>query len=59
MSRHPAPRVVSIGELVTIVNIALGNIPVSDCPAGDRDGNGNIVIAELIAAVNNALSGCP
>jgi len=50
---------VSISELVTMVNIALGNRPLADCLAGDRDGNGSIVIAELIAAVNNALNGCP
>jgi hypothetical protein len=50
---------VSISELVTMVNIALGNRPLADCLAGDRDGGGSITIAELIAAVNNALNGCP
>ncbi len=50
---------VSISELVTMVNIALGSRPLADCLPGDRDGGGSIVISELIAAVNNALNGCP
>jgi len=50
---------VSIGELITGVNIALGNTPVSSCEAADADGSGMVVIGELIQAVNNALNGCP
>jgi len=48
----------SISELITLVNIALG-APLAQCPAGDRDGDGEIGIDELVAAVNNALNGCP
>ena len=33
--------------------------PVSACPAFDANGNGEVAINELIAAVNNALNGCP
>jgi Ca2+-binding EF-hand superfamily protein len=40
------------------VNIALGNAPVSSCPAFDRNGDGEVSINELIAAVNAALNGC-
>jgi len=50
---------VSIGEVITGVNIALGNAPVSSCEAFDPDGSGMVVIGELIQGVNNALSGCP
>ncbi len=45
-------------ELITMVNIALGSSLVSTCSAGDADGNGEITINEIIAAVNNALNGC-
>ena len=41
-----------------MVNIALGNAPLSTCIAGDADGSGDITINELIAAVNHALNGC-
>jgi hypothetical protein len=49
---------VTVNELITMVNIALGNSPVSACAAGDADGDGEITINEIIAAVNNALNGC-
>ena len=50
---------VTIDELLKLVNIALGNSALADCPAGDADGSGDITINEIIAAVNNALNGCP
>jgi len=50
---------VTIGELITLVNIALGSRPVSACPAGDVNSDGTIAINEIIAAVGNALNGCP
>jgi YVTN family beta-propeller protein len=49
----------SIGELIIGVNIALGNQPLSACPAFDGDGNGQVGIGELISAVSNSLNGCP
>jgi hypothetical protein len=50
---------VTVNEIITMVNIALGNSPVSACPAGDADNSGDITINEIIAAVNNALNSCP
>jgi hypothetical protein len=50
---------VQINELVTGVGIALGTTPLEDCRAFDRDANGSVDVAELIAAVNAALNGCP
>jgi hypothetical protein len=47
-----------INELVTAVNIALGNAPVATCAAADQNGDGTVAINELIGAVNVALSGC-
>jgi len=49
---------VTIEEVITLVNIALGSSPVSACVAGDANGNGEITVNEIIAAVNNALNGC-
>ncbi len=50
---------VAINELITGVNIALGNAPVSACPSFDANNNGQVGINELIQGVNNALNGCP
>ena len=50
---------VAINELVTGVNIALGNLPLDSCPSFDLNGDGEVAINELIAAVNSALNGCP
>jgi len=50
---------ITIDELVTMVNIALGNGPLSTCTGGDADSSGEITINEIVAAVNNALNGCP
>jgi hypothetical protein len=44
--------------LVTGVGIALGTNPLASCAAFDQDDNGRVTIAELIAAVNNALKTC-
>jgi len=50
--------VVGVNELVTAVNISLGNRPVDACTAADRNGNGQVAINELISAVRSALDGC-
>jgi hypothetical protein len=50
--------VVSIDELITGVNIALGNAAVGTCAAFDVDGDGQVAINELIAGVNSAQNGC-
>lgn len=51
--------VVTVNELILIINIALGNLPVSACLAADLDGDGVVTIAEATAAVQSALTGCP
>jgi len=50
---------VTIDEILTLVNIALGNRPVADCLAGDVNGDRQITVDEILRAVNNALNGCP
>lgn len=49
---------VGVNELITAVNISLGNRPVAACLAADANDNGLVAINELISAVNSALSGC-
>jgi len=49
---------VLIDELITGVNIALGQSPLASCPTSDGDGDDQISVAELIAAVRRALGGC-
>jgi len=50
---------VSVDELITIVNIALGQSPLGLCPAGDLSGDGHVTIDEIVQAVLHDLSGCP
>jgi hypothetical protein len=50
---------VTVDEIITMVNIALGNVDISECLAGDASGDGQITVDEIITAVNNALDGCP
>jgi hypothetical protein len=50
---------VTVDEIITMVNIALGMRPIDDCPAGDSGGDGKVTVDEIVAAVNHALNGCP
>ena len=45
-------------DIITLVSIALGNAPISDCVEGDPNHDGQIAVDEILAAVNNALNGC-
>lgn len=49
---------VAVNELVTGVNIALGNLAIDVCTDIDVDASGAVEINELIAAVNAALARC-
>src|SRR6185295_14964905 len=49
---------VTVEELVLGVNMTLGAVPPTRCPDLDPGGNGTVTIDELIAAVNNVLTGC-
>jgi hypothetical protein len=50
---------VTVRELITMVNIGLGNAAVSTCTAGDANGDGEITVNEIVAGVSAALNGCP
>lgn len=50
---------VTVDEVISGVNIALGNVPVSACPAMDDNGDSDVTVDEILKAVNAALNGCP
>jgi len=49
---------VTVNEILTMVDVALGNASVSACGDGDVNSDSQIAIDEILAAVNNALNGC-
>jgi hypothetical protein len=49
---------VTINELITLVNIALGTASINVCSNGDVDHDGLITVNEIVIAVNHAQSGC-
>jgi len=49
---------VTVDEILTLVNIALGNADVSTCLAGDANHDNQITVDEILTAVNNALNVC-
>lgn len=49
---------VNIGELVMMVNVALGTTSPSQCTMGDANSDRQITIEEIIRAVGFALHGC-
>jgi len=50
--------VVAINEMVLAVNVALGNVPMSECLAAACQDN-QVAINCLVSAVRNGLNGCP
>ncbi len=50
---------VTVDALVTMVNIALGDAPLSVCLQGDANHDGSITVDEILTALDNALNGCP
>jgi hypothetical protein len=50
--------VVTVDELVSIVNLALAQGVSVWCPAVDANDSGTVTIEELIGAVDRALTGC-
>ena len=54
-----ADRQVSIVDLTVVLNVVIGQVPLSQCPAADASGDGALAIGDVIACVNSALNGCP
>jgi hypothetical protein len=49
---------VTVGEILTMVNIALGNADISACQPGDANGDDRVTVDEILRAVSNALNSC-
>lgn len=49
---------VTVDEIPTMVNIALGNSSLFSCEAGNSNHDGQVTVDEILAAVSNALGGC-
>jgi len=50
---------VTVDDLLTIVNVAQGTLPIEVCPSADSGSDLLITIDELLSCVQIALSGCP
>ena len=50
---------VTVDEIITGVNIALGTSAISACEAFDSSGDDSVTVDEILTAVNFALTGCP
>ena len=50
-------QMVAVNDIITLVNIALGNAQPSACPHGIASG-ADVTVVVIIEAVNNALNGC-
>jgi glucose/arabinose dehydrogenase len=50
---------VTVDELITGINIALGSLDLVTCPSFDVDGDGEVSVDELVAGVTHALTSCP
>jgi hypothetical protein len=49
---------VAVNELLRGIAISLGNASVEMCPAFDANGDGLVLVDEIVKATNNALLGC-
>jgi hypothetical protein len=52
------PGLVSLNDLLTVIEIANGKQPLSACPSADVNSDGQVSLDEVLQAVNNALDGC-
>lgn len=50
--------VVTVPELISSINVALGRAPLSACPASDGDGDSAVLIEDLINGIGGAVGGC-
>lgn len=50
---------VTVDEIITGVNIALGTTSIAGCLAFDNNADGQVTVDEIVNGVTNALTGCP
>lgn len=48
----------TVDEIVTAVQVALGQKSIEGCRTADRDGSGTVTVEEVVLAVQAALTGC-
>jgi hypothetical protein len=51
--------VVAVDEILVGINIALGALPLSQCPGFDANGDGEVAVDDVLAAIRALLDGCP
>jgi hypothetical protein len=49
---------VTVDEIVSGVNMALGVVPLDACGAMDMDQSASVTVDELLRAIDAALNGC-
>ena len=50
---------VTVDELITGINVALGEATYAHCVGMDTSGDGEVSVDELVTVINLALAGCP
>lgn len=50
---------VTVDEVITAVNVALGEAPIARCADGDGDGDNQVSVDEIVVALNAALGDPP
>jgi hypothetical protein len=48
-----------VSELITVVYIALGQLPAGACPALEADEDETVTVDKIVVAVDNSIDGCP
>lgn len=48
----------TVDEIITMINIALGTVSIGDCTRGDANDDDQITVDEILTGVSNALTGC-
>jgi hypothetical protein len=49
---------VTVDEVVTAINVALGLDSLTACTAADEDTNDGVTVDELVSAVDSSIHGC-
>jgi len=50
--------VITVGELLRSVSVALGSVGLSECPLADSNNDGQVTVDEILTAVDTAINGC-
>ncbi|HYD50391.1 MAG TPA: hypothetical protein VEB21_18685, partial [Terriglobales bacterium] len=53
-----ASSAVTVDELLRLVNLSLGQAPLTDCSCADANDDGAVTVDEVVAGISDALNGC-